>query len=295
MKRGPKKILVSVVVVLAIVATLFPIAWLFFTSFKPFYEIYHQPPLLVPAHPTLANWDWVFFGGTVYNTYGNSSVSSLVPGNLIIGSQVAFLNSLIVASGSTLLALLVGSPAAYSLARFRTGGQNLGYWILSIRFMPPVTIIFPLFLFFNYFRALDTYPALIFSYIGMNLPFVIWTLAAFFEEVPSEIDDAAMIDGAGRLEILMRFIIPMSIPAIAATAIFTFILGWNELLIALILTRHAALTLPVTLQAWNLGTTGLIYGPLSAMALLAVTPGLVLAFYLQKYLVRGLTMGAVKG
>lgn len=277
------------------VATLFPIAWLFFTSFKPFYEIYHQPPLFVPAHPTLANWDWVFFGGNVYNTYGNSSVSSIVPGNLIIGSQVAFLNSLIVASSCTLLALLVGSPAAYSLARFRTGGQNLGYWILSIRFMPPVTIIFPLFLFFNYFRALDTYPALIFSYIGMNLPFVIWTLAAFFEEVPREIDDAAMIDGAGRLEILMRFIIPMSIPTIAATAIFTFILGWNELLIALILTRHAALTLPVTLQAWNLGTTGLIYGPLSAMALLAVTPGLVLAFYLQKYLVRGLTMGAVKG
>jgi multiple sugar transport system permease protein len=278
-----------------LVWTLFPIFSLASTSFKPYYEVYHQPPLLVPENPTPYNWDWIFFGGSTYANQGNQSMQHVVPGNLIISAQGAFLNSLVVNTLATLLALLVGIPAAYSLTRFQTGGKNLGYWILSIRFLPSITIVFSLFLFFNFLKLIDTHVALIWAYMGINLPFVIWSLAAYFEEIPSAIDDAASLDGAGRTQILFRFILPLAGPAVAATAIFAFVLGWNELLVALILTRNVAVTLPVALIAWNTATVGMLYGPLSAMALLAVLPGMILAFYLQRYIVRGLTMGALKG
>lgn len=287
-------VVLYVVVVIVLVWTLFPIYYLASTSFKPYYEVYHQPPLLVPEHPTLDNWKWIFFGGSVYASLGNESIGEVVPGYLIISAQGAFVNSLVVNILATLLALLVGMPAAYSLTRFRTGGRNLGYWILSIRFLPSITIVFSLFLFFNFLHLVDTVGALIWAYVGMNLPFVIWSLAAFFEEIPTAIDEAALLDGAGRTQILFRFILPLAGPALAATAVFTFVLGWNELLIALIVTRHVAVTLPVALSQWNTGVVGLLYGPLSAMALLAVLPGVILAFYLQRYIVRGLTMGAVK-
>jgi len=300
--RGERKVnarrtsvVLYVVVVVVLVWTLFPIFWLASTSFKPYYEVYHQPPLLAPEHPTLDNWNWIFFGGSSYANLGNQTLQHVIPVNLIITGQGAFLNSLVVNTLATLLALLVGIPAAYSLTRFGTGGKNLGYWILSIRFLPSITIVFSLFLFFNSLNLLDTHAALIWAYAGINLPFVIWSLAAFFEEIPSAIDDAACVDGAGRAQILFRFVLPLAGPAVAATAIFTFVLGWNELLIALILTRNVAVTLPVALTAWNTATVGMLYGPLSAMGLLAVLPGVILAFYLQRYIVRGLTMGAVKG
>ena len=206
--------------------------------------------------------------------------------------------SAIVAVLSTLLALTLGTLAAYGLARFKLRGkldQRLSLWILSTRMFPPIVTAVPLFLMMRDLRLLNTIGSLVIVYTALNLPFVVWMMRGFFRELPKELEEAAMVDGDTRLGALRRVILPLVTPGLAATAVFCLIVSWNEFLLALVLTQtDASMTLPVGI-AGRVTQYEIKWGVMSAAGVVAMIPILIFAMSVQRYLVRGLSLGAVKG
>ncbi|MDY0092244.1 MAG: carbohydrate ABC transporter permease [Candidatus Vecturithrix sp.] len=203
-------------------------------------------------------------------------------------------NSLIVASLNTAICLVIGSLAAYGLARFRfKGSEDLAFWFLSVRMMPPVAGIIPIYILMKNLRLLDTVWCLIFAYLTFNLPFVIWMLKGFFEEIPREIEESALIDGCSEFGVYLKIALPLIAPGLAATAILAFIFSWNEFLFALILTGTKAVTLPVGIIGF-MKETGINWGYMTAGGVLALIPVLLFVMFVQRHLVKGLTMGALK-
>jgi multiple sugar transport system permease protein len=252
---------------------LFPIFWVVSTAFKPPQDILNYPPVWFPSEPTLDNFDTAV---EHFNGLG------------------ALKNSIIAAGGSTVLALCVGTLAAYSMARFNTGGKNLSMWLLTQRLIPAVSFIFPTFILFKALNWVDTYQALILLYAVAALPFTVWMMRGYIVEIPHEMEESALVDGCSRLGVLWRITLPLAGPGVAATAIFVFVWGWTEFLFALILARTDAVTLPVVISSFY-GTQASMDGAASALALIAMLPVFVLALFMQRRLVRGLTLGAVKG
>jgi multiple sugar transport system permease protein len=205
-----------------------------------------------------------------------------------------FFNSLLVAAANTSLCLLLGSLAAYGLARFRfRGADNLAFWILSLRMMPPVAAIIPIYILMKNLHWLDTPWALITVYLTFNLPFVIWMMKGFFEDIPREIEESALVDGCSELGIFFRIATPLVTPGLAATAIIIFIFAWNEFLFALILTGTKAVTLPVGILGY-MKETGINWGYMTAGGILSLIPIIIFTSLSQRYLVKGLTLGALK-
>jgi multiple sugar transport system permease protein len=208
------------------------------------------------------------------------------------------LTSAMAAVTSTLMALVLGTLAAYSLVRFEWRwrlNERLSYWILSTRMFPPIVTIIPLFLMMRDLRLLNTITSLVIVYTGFNLPFVVWMMRGFFQELPVDLEEAAMIDGDSRLGALWRIVLPLVRPGLAATAIFCLIVSWNEFLFALILTQtEASMTLPVGI-AGRVTQYEIQWGAMSAAGVVAILPILVFALIVQRHLVRGLSLGAVKG
>jgi len=202
-------------------------------------------------------------------------------------------NSLVVGVAVTLITLFVGSLAAYSLARFRVGGRHLPFWILSQRMMPPIAAIIPLFLLMRSLRLMDTLQALVIAQLITVLPFGIWFLRGFFAEVPLEIEEAALIDGCSWVGAAVRVALPLASPGIAVTGLLAFVLSWNELLFAVVLTRGSAITLPVTM-ANSLTAHGIAFTIIAALGMISILPVVVIAIVAQRYLVRGLTLGALQ-
>ena len=194
---------------------------------------------------------------------------------------------------SALLALIVACPAAYSLARFNTGDHNFAFWILSQRFLPLVAVVFPIFLLFRIVQWVDTYHGLIILYATFSLPFVIWMMRGYFRDVPVEVEESALVDGASRWRVLTRITLPLSIPGLIATAVFTIIFTWNEFLFALVLTRVKVVTLPVALSGY-FGSQSAFWGEAAALSLVATVPIVILTLLVQRHLVAGLTLGAIK-
>jgi len=180
------------------------------------------------------------------------------------------------------------------LSRFNTGGDNFAYWILSIKFLPPIAFAIPISIMFANFNLIDTYTGLILVYTTFNLPFVIWILRGFIKEIPTDIDDAAMIDGCGRFQIIYKIIIPLLGPGLVTVTILTFIFVWSEFLFALILNNSDLYTVPVRLSQYFSEAVGLRWGPQSALATISIIPMILMAFIGQNYIVRALTFGAVK-
>src|SRR2546430_2655801 len=249
----------------------FPIYWVLSLAFKSSDEFLTSPPTWWPAHPTLDHF---------------AALAGL-------NGLLAFKNSLIVASVSMVASVVIGGLAAYSIARFQTGGTNLTFWLLSQRMMPPVVVALPIFLLYRTVHLIDTQIGLIFLYTVFNLPFTVWMLRAYFLELPQEVEDNALVDGCSHFGVLWRIVLPLAAPGVAATAIFAFISSWTEFLLALYLTSTYAVTVPVTLAGWITGQAELI-GEISALALLSVVPIFVISLFVQRHFVRGLTMGAVK-
>ncbi|MBA7560562.1 Diacetylchitobiose uptake system permease protein DasC [subsurface metagenome] len=240
-------------------------------SFKTRLQIFENPTLFFK--PTLQNYREAFL--------------------LYPGLVKSFVNSLIMTSTSIVISLILGIPAAYALGRFKfKGDNNISFFILSLRIMPPVIAALPLYLLVSKVNMLDNYLVLILIYTVFNFPFVIWMMKGFFQEVPLEIEEAAQLDGCSRLRVIW-FIIPLVAPGIVATAIFSAILTWNEFIVALILTGRQTRTVPVELMT-NITSAGIQWGELMAGGTIALLPILVLALIIQKHLVRGLTLGAVK-
>ena len=261
------------VIGLFVIFVLAPLYWVVITSIKPSSDYLTVPPVWFPAQPTIVHYTAALFS---YR-----------------GLQ-GLLNSLIVASASTVLSAAMGTMMAYSLARFNTGGQHLAFWVLSQRFLPPVAIVLPLFLLFRSWGLYDTHFGLIVAYTFMTLPLSVWMMYAYFRQLPKSLEEAALVDGLSRWQAFRMVAVPLAAPGIAATAVFVFIAVWTEFFFALILTSRYAFTLPTVFRAF-LGFQGAQYGEACALATTSLVPSIILGILVQRHLVRGLTLGALRG
>jgi multiple sugar transport system permease protein len=250
---------------------LFPILWITLTAFKSGDEFLKSPPVWIPRNPS-----FYYFGRVIDS-----------------GGLKALKNSLIIASAATLLSLLIGSLAAYGLARYKVGGDNLPFYILSQRFLPPVAVIFPFLLVFKTLKWMDTLQALVVVYLTFNLPYAVWMMRGFFQEIPREIEESALVDGCGPFGAFWRIALPLAAPGMVATGVFCFIFAWFELFFAVSLTRNNAVPLSVHLPNF-FGKYTVFWGEIGAMSVVAMLPMFLMSILVQRYLVRGLTMGAVK-
>jgi multiple sugar transport system permease protein len=275
-KRRPRDAWVIgcyVVIALVLVWVLVPVLTVAINSFKMPSAIFTSTPQL-SFTPTLENYSKVF-------------------GELNFAEYLG--NSVIVAFGSTALSLLLGVPFAYALARLPVRGRE--WWarlILFSRMVPAVALVVPMFVLFDQLHLTGSYLALILAHTTFNLPIVIWMMRSFFAEVPPELEEAALVDGAGRFGAFWRIAIPLASPGIAATAILCVIFSWNEFLFALVLSNQNTETVPVGVSSF-IGSVSIDWGGSSAAAIVAIIPIFILGIAAQRFLVRGLTFGGVKG
>lgn len=204
-----------------------------------------------------------------------------------------FFDSIVVAVVSTVVIMVVGSLGAYSVTRYQARGVEMGKYVLLFRMLPPMAIVLPVFILFRTYGMLDTYPGLIMVYTGFNLPFGIWMLMGFFQNLPMELEEAALVDGCSRYRAFWKVILPLASPGIAATSILVLIQCWNEYLFALILTARNVRTLPIGASMF-VQEHQILWGELTAAAILIMLPIFVAGLFVQRYLVRGLTVGALK-
>lgn len=262
---------------LAALAALLPVYWMVTISLKLEVDQFAVPPKWFAFSPTLAHYRDAF----VERSFGQYLVTSAI-----------------VAVASTICAMILGTLAAYALARFRLPyklNTRVALWILSTRMFPPIVTAVPLFLLMSDLRLLDTTASLVIVYTAFNLPFVVWMMRGFFNEIPRDLEEAARVDGDSHLGALRRVVLPLAAPGLAATAVFCLIISWNEFLFALTLTQtDAAMTLPVGI-AGRVTQYEIEWGVMSAAGVVAMIPILVFALFVQRYLVRGLSLGAVKG
>ena len=264
----------------------FPLYWTLTMSFKPLDE--WNPPGKVywfPDKPTASNYTDILGIQGVSNPFFTGRSRSALP----------FSEHRLIAAGfGTLLALVVGVFAAYGIARFRAGGRMLPFQILQLRMFPPIAIIIPLLFMWVYLDLFDTLEGLVILYGAVTFPFVVWLTRSFFQEVPREIAEAAIVDGCTQWGAFFKAVLPQVKGGLAATALFVFILNWSDFLIALVMSQNSAKTAPVYLQSLQSGSSGQEYGKQAALAMILILPPAVFGLAIQRYLVRGLTFGAIK-
>jgi multiple sugar transport system permease protein len=253
--------------------TFAPLYWMFITSIKPSDDYLAVPPVWFPAQPTLLHYTAALFAYRGFD---------------------GLINSLIISLAATFLSTSLGTLMAYSLARFNTGGQHLSFWVLSQRFLPPIATVLPIFLIYRAVGLHDTHFGLIIAYTVFTLPVTVWMMFAYFRQMPKSLEEAALVDGCTRWQSLWRVAIPLAAPGIVAAAVFAFIACWTEFFFALVLTSRTAFTLPTVFRAF-LGFQGAQYGEASALAMVSLVPSIILGILVQRHLVRGLTLGAVRG
>lgn len=268
------KLLTSLVVFTCLAVMLLPLIWSFLTSIRPLIEIATTELIFWPHHITWANY---------MATFRIHNIMSYVKNSLIISIEVVVTN------------LILGVPAAYALSRFSFRGERLLFSsLIVLRTLPIVSIMVPLFLVFSGLNLMNTYMGLILAHTAFKLPVTIWLLRAFIMDIPSELDDAARVDGCSTLEVIAHMTLPLIKPGLAATAILAFLFTWNDLLITLVLSSN------VSTEMIALGLTkfvleyGVAWGPLSAAGMLMFIPTLLFVILAERYLVRGLIVGALK-
>ncbi|NPV52752.1 MAG: carbohydrate ABC transporter permease [Firmicutes bacterium] len=278
-RRRTKSVIILILAIAAALWAFMPFYWALSTSLRSPLETFTVAGLGVPFvqfKPTLANWiDQLSIGET----------------------QRALVNSTIVAVFSTIIALILGIPAAYALARFRfftIKNRDITVWFLSQRVLPPVVTVIPFFLMMRSARLLDTRTALILANATFILPFVVVIMRQTFADLPLELEESALVDGATHLSILRNISLPLAAPAIAATALIILAFTWNEFLFALTIGSRQAVTIPVHM-AGAVDTRGVQFWFMAVRALVAMLPPTLLALFAQRYIVRGLTLGALKG
>jgi len=281
-------------VVLVTLVFAFPLLWTLMTSFKPPSEYYRMPPAFFPERWTYFHYLEAFAPELIDRTQLADKYWVEEVGGKAQPVTPALRNSIIVTAGAVLGSLIIGTPCAYALSRFRfRGSKDLALWILSTRMMPPIVAVIPVFAMLNAARWIDTYHGLILPYIMMNLPFVVWMMKGFFDEVPRDIEEQGQVDGATLFQAFRHLTLPLSLGGVVATALFITFLTWNEFLFAVILTQREVQTLPVALSAFQ-QDRGILWGSMSATVIVASLPILAITFFLQKQLVKGLTVGALK-
>mgnify|MGYP006270713283 FL=1 len=260
------------ILLVIITVCVFPFYWMVTTSLKTQIVALEAPPVWI-FEPTLANYREALFEDGVLRT---------------------LINSLVIAVCTTALALVLGVPAAFALARFEfRGKRDLWFWFITNRMVSPIVLALPFFLIARNLGLLDKHITLILIYLTFNLPIVIWIVTDQFRGIPYDLDEAARLEGASQFTIMRRICLPLAMPGVAVSAIFSFIFSWNELMFGLVLTRTEAKTAPAMAVSFMEGYS-LPYGKIMATSTLIVIPVLIFALIASKQLVRGLTMGAVK-
>lgn len=284
-QRGLNWILFYGFVLMLVFAVLAPFVWMVISSISPQVELTKRPPHWLPEEPTLRRFRALILGpggGQSMPVATERFVSALV-------------NSLLVSSTTTLVCIVAGSAAAYALVRLPVPGkQHFLVGMLGAQMLPIIVIIIPLYLLMQAVQLLDTRQGLILLYSGFMLPTVIWIMHSYFQTIPVELEEAAMIDGCSRVGTLVRIVMPLSGPGIVAVAAFTFLSSWNEFFIALILTASRAKTITVIVTEFAT-QFGIDYGLMTTGGVIGSIPPLILALLLQRYIVQGLTAGAMKG
>ncbi|TDO95178.1 carbohydrate ABC transporter membrane protein 2 (CUT1 family) [Halanaerobium saccharolyticum] len=257
-----------------ILFSLFPIYWIIITAFKNPSAVLELPVNWIPENPTIDNFIYVF-RERPYLSYT--------------------INSVVAALSSTLLCVVLGTPAAYSFSRYDFKGNKVMFFsVLVSRMIPPIALIVPFYSMMQNLGLIDTKIALIITYSFFNLPFVIWVMKSYFDEIPTGLDEAARIDGASKWQIFKDVILPVTLPGIAASAMLAFIFSWNEFVFTLVLTlTPAAKTLPIGLMDF-IADDFIDWARLMAGGALAATPAIIFGLFFQKYIVGGLTKGAIK-
>ncbi|MDF0602080.1 carbohydrate ABC transporter permease [Psychromarinibacter sp. C21-152] len=292
-------ILVSSVVLLFYV--LAPVAWLVSSSIQTEAEIVSVPPHWIPEEPTLQNFRAIFKATEEEEvTYENRSGVDPAAGGFIPSTAQNLLpamwNSFLVATLVVIFNLLVGVPAAYAMAKIRYWGRNGSvYFILITRVIPDIALVVPFFLVIRKLGLLDTISSLVITYLAITVPFTVFILIQYFEGLPDELDKAARVDGCSRLQSLLRVFLPLSLPSLVAVVLFTFLTSWNEFLLALMFTQtEASQTLPILLASFTSDFT-ISFSFINAAGVLAIIPPVIVAILFERYIVSGLTAGAVKG
>jgi multiple sugar transport system permease protein len=310
---------------------LFPLYWLIITSFKISSQVAEGPFYIpfVDFKPSLDAWKYILVGDLSRDTLRN------------------FTNTIIVAPVSALIALALGTTAAYALVRFdyrprvgaimtfigcvllsigltsfglpwqvslavaaavfflllqtigrrfkrALGNNDIAFWMISQRMLPPIAVVIPIYILFQRLHLLDTYAALIITYVASNLPIVIWLMRDYVSTIPIELEECASIDGASRYRIFSSIVLPLAVPGLVATFLFVLVFTWNEYLLALFLSSAKVQTLPLTIAAQN-ATRGPQWWNMSVLILIMIVPVIVIAIILERYITRGLLIGAVKG
>jgi len=286
--------------VILLTYVLAPFAWLVSSSFQTEAEIVSVPPHWIPHEPTLENFEAIFLYGQEEVTYESRTKADPASGGYIPSTAKDLLpamwNSFQVAVGVVILNLLVGVPAAYAMAKIRFRGRNASiYTILTTRVIPDIALVVPFFLVIKNLGLLDSLWSLILTYLAVTVPFTVFILVSYFESLPDDLDKAARIDGCSRFQTLIRVFLPLAVPSLVAVVLFTFLTSWNELLLALMFTQTpAAQTLPIVVASFTSDFT-ISFSFINAAGVVAVIPPVIVAIMFERYIVSGLTAGAVKG
>jgi len=326
----PAKFGAFVVLLAWAVVVLFPIYWLFVTSFKTPYQV-DKGPFFIPFvdfQPTLAAWRYILIelGNDTLRPYLNTVIVGLASSTiaLVMGAAAAFalvrftyrprvgLIALgIGCGGLAVIAALLGAPPLIAMAsgiavfailaqaigrRFtRTlGNSDIAFWLISQRILPPIAVAIPLYVLYQQVGLLDNVVALIITYVAANIPIVIWLMRDYFASLPRELEESAAVDGASIYRIVRSIVLPLSVPGLVATFLIVLIFAWNEFLIALVLTSANAQTMPLQVAAQN-ATRGPQWWAMSVLILIMITPVVVMAIALERFITRGILVGALKG
>lgn len=269
-RKDPIKFLQRLLLVAVVLAFLFPFFWMILASFKTQQQIL-SPDNIFVFQPTFQNYQDVF-------------------------QQYSFMtfiiNSFFIAAASTILSLVLGLPAAYSIARYRQ--NKLGLTILVARIVPGITFLIPWFIIFSKLNLVDSYTSMILSHMLVGLPFIVWIMVSYFENIPLELEESARVDGCTVQGAFWRVVLPISGPGIITSSIFSFVFSWNNFMFSLVLSGQKTKTLPIAVFSF-LSYSSINWGGLMAAAVVITLPVLILALFAQKYIISGLTAGAVKG
>jgi len=259
-----------ILILVIVIPMIFPFFWMFMSSFKSQVDIIHWPPKFIFT-PTMRNFDRVF-GEQNFLMY--------------------LKNSSIIALSAVMVSLLIGLPAAYSIARFKQ--KRILMLILVARLMPGISFLMPWYIIFSRLRLMDSYVALILSHILIVMPVVVWIMSAYIETIPEEMEASAMVDGATRQRAFVSIILPLSMPGVVTSITLSFIFSWNNFMFSQVLSMQRTRTLPIAVYNF-LSYAENDWGGVMAAAVAIVTPAIILTMVLQKYVIKGLTVGAVKG
>ena len=265
-----------IIIIFSMISIAFPLYWLFISSFKFKADYLAYPPIIIPSRYSLESYIEVLNKDKLFEN---------------------FLNTFIIASASTILSVLLGSMAAYAVARGSIGKKArklFGLWFMVQKMYPAIATAIPVYLVMRTLKLIDTKTALIIMNTSFNLPLVIWLMMGFFEQLPKELEESAMLDGCSFTKRFFMVILPVTKPGIIASSILAFIGAWNEFLFAVILSINKSKTLPVIISGF-ITDRGLAWGPMAVTAFITLLPVLIIVWMAQKNFVQGLAMGAVKG